>query len=68
MIKIHQVIDGPFEYAECFTLDCLIEQEGDVYEDEIAFETFNEAYNFMSKVERSVEPILLPLERLYVPN
>lgn len=68
MIKVHQVIDGPFEYPEYFTLICLIEQEGEVYEDEVPFETFNEAYNFMSKAERSVEPILLPLERLFVPN
>lgn len=68
MIKVHQVIDGPYEYPEYFTLVCLIEEDGEVYEDEVPFETFNEAYKFMSKMERSTEPLFLPVNQLYVPN
>lgn len=68
MLKVHQVIDGPYEYAECWTLVCLVEHEGEMYEDELPFETFNEAYSFMSKMDRSDYPLPFDLNRMYLLN
>lgn len=67
MIKVHQVIDGPYEYGEYWTLVCLVEQEGETYEDEVPFSTFGDAYSFMTKLERADYPLPIPLSQMYVP-
>jgi len=68
MLKVHQVIDGPYEFLDHWSLVCLVEYEGEVYEDELPFETFNEAYAFMTKTERSEYPTPFSLDRMYFLN
>lgn len=68
MLKVHQVIDGPYEYAECWSLVCLVEYEGEMYEEEIVFDTFNDAYNFMTKMDRSDYPVPYDPSNVYRLN
>lgn len=68
MMKVHQVIDGPYEHSEFWSLVCLVEYEGGMYEEEIVFDTFNDAYTFMSKMDRSEYPLPYDLSNVYRLN
>lgn len=70
MIKILQVLSGPYEFFDCWTLVCVVEVEGELVTEEIPFKSFNEAYDIMSQVEQSYdsEPVMIPIEDVYVPN
>ena len=57
-VKVHSYIDGPIDQGDKWSLVCMVEEKGMVFDDEIYFKDFNEAYNFMNKLKSSVEPIL----------
>lgn len=61
-VKVHRVIEGPFESDdeehEVWLL-CLAEEDGELTEIEVYFDTFNEAYAFKHHFTKSIEPIIL---------
>ena len=60
-VKVHRVIEGPFESDdedEVWML-CLGEEDGELTEIEVYFDTFNEAYAFKHHFTKSIEPIIL---------
>lgn len=66
-LKVHRVIRGPIEdpeYEDSWFNNCLIEIEGDteLVEDDIYFDDFDEAYNFMKHFDTSIDPIEIELK------
>lgn len=57
MKRVHQVLDGPYETSRDWYLVCIVEEEGKIFTDEVYFNSFNEAYKFMGKLEQSIEPL-----------
>ena len=60
-VKVHRVIEGPFESDdedEVWML-CLGEEDGELVEIEVYFDTFDEAYAFKHHFTKSIEPIIL---------
>lgn len=60
-VKVHRVIEGPFESDdedEVWML-CLGEEDGELTEIEVYFDTFDEAYAFKHHFTKSIEPIIL---------
>mgnify|MGYP006969355694 FL=1 len=57
-VKVHQFLEGPIDQGDKWALLCMVEEKGLLFDDEIYFKDFNEAYNFMNKLKSSVEPIL----------
>lgn len=60
-VKVHNVIDGPYEDEEedGVWLVCLAEESGIMSEIEIYFDTFDDAYNFTKHFLTSIEPVIL---------
>lgn len=62
-VKVHRVIEGPFDINdegedEVWML-CLGEEDGELTEIEVYFDTFDEAYAFKNHFNKSIEPIIL---------
>ena len=57
-VKVHQYLDGPIDQGDKWALLCRIEEKGLVFDDELYFKDFNEAYNFMNKIKQADMPIL----------
>jgi hypothetical protein len=60
-VKVHRIIEGPFESDdedEVWML-CLAEEDGELTEIEVYFDTFDEAYAFKHHFTKSIEPIIL---------
>lgn len=61
-VKVHRIIEGPFESDdeehEVWML-CLGEEDGELTEIEVYFDTFDEAYAFKHHFTKSIEPIIL---------
>ena len=60
-MKVHKVIEGPYESDEesgvwCL---CLVEENEELYEIELFFDTFDEGYAFKAHFQKSIEPIIL---------
>lgn len=62
MIKVHHYIDGPYDHGDKWTLLCLIEERGLIFEEEVVFKDFDKAYNFMNKLNKSTTPIMYDTE------
>lgn len=60
-IKIHKVIEGPFEDDEedGYWCLCLAEDDGELYDIEIFFDEFDEAYTFKMHFTKSINPIIM---------
>ena len=63
-MKIHRVIEGPYDVEDedlvwCL---CLAEIEGSIEEVELYFDTFDEAYSFKKHFMTNIEPITLPTQ------
>lgn len=63
-MKIHRVIEGPYDVEDedlvwCL---CLAEIEGSLEEVELYFDTFDEAYSFKKHFMTSIEPITIPTQ------
>ena len=57
---IHRVLNGPLEDDEDNILClCLVEDDGELYEEEIIFENMKDAINFCDHFKSSIEPIVL---------
>ena len=63
-MKIHRVIEGPYESEDedTFWCLCLVEEEGELYDAEFFFDTFDEAYAFKAHFQKSIEPIILNID------
>ena len=60
---IHRVLNGPLEDDEENILClCLVEDDGELYEEEIIFEKMEDAINFCDHFKVSIEPIVLEYE------
>tara|TARA_Y100000022_G_scaffold176412_1_gene165692 strand:+ start:494 stop:703 length:210 start_codon:yes stop_codon:yes gene_type:complete len=57
-VKVHSFIVGPIDQGDKWVLVCEVEEKGMIFDDEIPFKDFTEAYNFMNKLKSSSEPIL----------
>ena len=57
-VKVHHYLDGPIDQGDKWALLCMVEDKGLIFDDEIYFNDFNEAYNFMNKLKQSTTPIL----------
>ena len=57
-VKVHQYLDGPIDQGDKWTLLCMIEEKGLVFDEELEFKDFNDAYNFMNKLKQSTKTIL----------
>ena len=61
-VKVHRIIEGPFESDdeehEVWML-CLAEEDGELTEIEVYFDTFDEAYAFKHHFTKSIQPIIL---------
>ncbi len=65
--KVHKVKDGPYQDEEdgmwwllCWVEDCDPEDPDDVmFDEEVPFSTFTNAYNFKKHFESSIDPILI---------
>lgn len=57
-VKVHQYLDGPIDQGDKWILLCMIEEKGLVFDEELEFKDFNDAYNFMNKLKKSTTPIL----------
>ena len=61
-VKVHRIIEGPFESDdeehEVWML-CLAEEDGELVEIEVYFDTFDEAYAFKHHFTKSIQPIIL---------
>lgn len=63
-MKIHKVIEGPYEdemEMEIWLL-CLAEENGELTEVEMYFDTFDEAYQFKNHFAKSIDPIIFNYE------
>jgi hypothetical protein len=59
-IKIHKVIEGPFEDEEDgYWCLCLAEDDGELYDIEVFFDEFDEAYTFKMHFTKSINPIIM---------
>jgi hypothetical protein len=60
-MKIHRVIEGPYESEDEDTVWCLclVEENGELYDIELFFDTFEEGYSFKAHFQKSIEPIIL---------
>lgn len=62
IMKIHKVIDGPYEDEDdgsCYNI-CLVEyDDGVVEEREIEVDDFNQAYDMIKHLSRTIEPIVV---------
>ena len=60
-VKVHRIIEGPFESddEDVVWLLCLAEEDGELTEIEVYFDTFDEAYAFKHHFTKSIEPIIL---------
>jgi hypothetical protein len=57
---IHRVLNGPLTDDEDNILClCLVEDDGELYEEEIIFEKMEDAINFSDHFKSSIEPIVL---------
>ena len=62
-VKVHRIIEGPFESDdedEVWML-CLAEEDGELTEIEVYFDTFDDAYTFKKHFDKSIEPIILAI-------
>ena len=65
--KVHKVKDGPYQDEEdgmwwllCWVEDCDPEDSDDaMFDEEVPFSTFTNAYNFKGHFESSIDPILI---------
>jgi hypothetical protein len=65
-MKIHRVIEGPYDLEDddlvwCL---CLAEIDGSLEDVELYFDTFDEAYSFKKHFLTSIQPIVLPTQYL----
>lgn len=60
-MKIHRVMEGPFDMEDSdeVWMLCLAETDGELEEIELYFDTFDEAYTFKNHFNKSIEPIVL---------
>lgn len=60
-VKVHRVIEGPYytEDMDEVWLLCLAEEDGELTEIEVYFDTYDEAYAFKNHFTKSIEPIIL---------
>ena len=59
ILKIHRIVEGPFEMEEtmCYNL-CLVEYpNGYTANEEIIYESFDEAYEDIKKLSTTIDPI-----------
>ena len=60
---IHRVLNGPLTDDEDNILClCLVEDDGELYEEEIIFEKMEDAMSFTNHFKSSIEPITLEYE------
>jgi hypothetical protein len=60
MMKAHRVINGPLEDEDGLIICvCLVEDDGELYDEEIYFESMAEAIVFANHFKTSIEPIEL---------
>lgn len=64
-VKVHRVIDGPFESddEDGIWMVCLAEEDSVLKEIEVYFDTFDEAYQFKNHFTKSIEPIVLAYDQ-----
>lgn len=69
LIKVHRVLDGPYEDEDGnYWLNCRVEDPQErnpskiMFDEEIPFVSFDEAYEFQKHFYRSIEPILIEFE------
>lgn len=64
-VKVHRVIDGPFESddEDSIWMVCLAEEDSVLKEIEVYFDTFDEAYQFKNHFTKSIEPIVLAYDQ-----
>ena len=60
-VKVHRVLEGPYytEDMDEVWLLCLAEEDGELTEIEVYFDTYDEAYTFKNHFTKSIEPIVL---------
>jgi hypothetical protein len=57
-VKIHKVLDGPYEDEEGHFLLCLTEDDkGDLLHMEIYFDTMDEAYSLIKYLSNTIEAV-----------
>ena len=63
--KVHKVKDGPYEEGDMWLLLCWVEDcdpedpDNVMFDEEVPFSTFTNAYNFKKHFESSIDPILI---------
>ena len=57
-VKIHKVLDGPYEDDYGYFLVCLVEDdEGELHHNEIYFETMDAAYSLIKHLSNTIEAV-----------
>lgn len=57
-VKIHKVLDGPYEDEEGHFLLCLTEDDmGDLFHMEVYFETMDAAYSLIKYLSNTIEAV-----------
>jgi hypothetical protein len=60
MTKVHRVLNGPIEDEEGMILCvCLVECDGDLFDEEIYFEDMKTAMAFKAHFGKSIEPLTI---------
>ena len=63
--KVHKVKDGPYEEGDMWWLLCWVEDcdpedpDNVMFDEEVPFSTFTNAYNFKKHFESSIDPIII---------
>ena len=69
-LKIWDVLEGPISRDDCphsdewpdgsnYSILCRIEEDGEVFNSEFYFEEYDDAYDWKSHFETSIDPILI---------
>jgi|TARA_R110000772_G_scaffold2298_1_gene7913 hypothetical protein len=65
--KVHNVSGDPYEYEDCWWLDCLVEDpdltgEDAMFGEEIPFNTREDAMKFRTHFLTSIQPVIIEFE------
>lgn len=60
-MKIHSVESGPWDDGEYIWNVCKVEKEGKVFDMELFFDSFDDAYQLIRHFSKSIDPLELEL-------
>ena len=60
-MKIHSVESGPWDDGEYIWNVCKVEKDGKVFDMELFFDSYNDAYELVKHFSKSIDPLELEL-------